>query len=50
MINIGILLFQPLFRDGTTLKEGFNLPFGSETDASVEDFKLKLKEHTIRYP
>ena len=31
-------------------KKASTFHFGSETDASVEDFKLKLKEHTIRYP
>ena len=33
-----------------TISSRNNLPFGIETVDSVEGFKLKLKEHTIRSP
>ena len=33
-----------------TISSWNNLPFGIEKVDSVEDFKLKLKEHTFRSP
>ena len=48
--NCGISKTVSMATISATISSWNNLPFGNKEVDSVEGFKLKLKEHTIRSP